>query len=295
MLHLETEAPDWRLVALDAWPLRWPVAGASAHRMGGTYGGENITMDVIPDLLRLESVDTLIHVGSHYDGVDSSQYLGEISQWVAACQTAGVRQLVYLSDCRVYGASPDTPMPVTERAALADGGAYRRLGDAEPKARIPLNITPSPEAMRVAVMRTAMTVGPTGSNPAAAEFFGRNIRVDGHRNPPVQFLHEYDLARSVTTAINHRLGGIYNVAGDGSVFWNEIATILRAAGVKPARPGTERNRQRRGAGLRTQSRNPIVVSTTKFKQAARFRYKYSSANAFRAYCHSVLLEPAGTR
>ena len=297
LLHLESDSPDCRLVALDNAPLRWPIHGVSAHRMGRDYTGENITVDDIPDLLELESVDSLIHVGSHYDGPEPASFLEQAPQWVDASRRAGVRQFIYLSDHRVYGIKPGQPMPVTERAAINPMPAHLRLAHAEPESRGPQNIPAPTTEMSVAVMRTAMTVGPNGASPAAAEFFSRQLRSRGKQNPPLQFLHEYDLARAVIDTINHRLHGIYNLAGDQSISLHDVAracqTALPRANQTGKSPGSGLAPSLKNAGDPT--RHPMVISNAKFKQEAHFRYKYSSGQAFRAYCHSVLMEPDPTR
>ena len=305
LLHLEAEtrgdAPEERrLVSLDHNPLRWPVSRISAHRMGQTYGGEGITLADIPNLLRLESVDTVVYVGSNYDGADAAQHLADAAQWVDAGRAAGVRQFVYLSDYRVYGIKPGHPIPITERAATDRAGAHHRIAAAEPDGASQDNA--DPDTMPIAVLRAAMTVGPGGASPAAQEFLSRRIRAGGKdkgdgkvngkakHNPPLQFLHEHDLARAVSAAIRGRLAGSYNLAGDGTIG-------LRDAAISCDRPahriGSQPEYRRRPAKSGDPARFPVVISATKFKQAAAFKYQYSSERALRAYCSSVLREPEG--
>ena len=312
LLHLEAEtrgdAPEERrLVSLDHNPLRWPVSRISAHRMGQTYGGEGITLADIPNLLRLESVDTVVYVGSNYDGADAAQHLADTAQWVDAGRAAGVRQFVYLSDYRVYGIKPGHPIPITERAATDRAGAHRSIAAAEPDSAgngdgtSPENAA-APDTMPVAVLRAAMTVGPGGANPAAQEFLARrsrtggkdpgkgNSKVKAKHNPPLQFLHEHDLARAVSATIRGRLSGIYNLTGDGTILLRDAAL----AGDRPAyRRGSQPEYHRRPGKSGDPARFPVVISATKFKQAAAFKYQYSSERALRAYCSSVLLEPEG--
>ena len=293
MLHLESEmsqdaADGRRLVSLDNNPLRWPVSRLSAHRMGMAYGGEEITLEAIPDLLRLETVDTVIYVGSNYDGADAAERLAETPQWVAASRAAGVRQFVCLSDYRVYGVKPGHPIPITERAEPDRVGIHRHIAAAEPDCEPPDDATTSDE-MRIAVLRTAMTLGPGGASPAADEFLARRIRAGGKHNPPLQFLHEYDLARAVSVTIRGRLAGIYNLAGDGTICVRDAAL---AGNELSSRPGNWAGLRRCWAGKAGDpTRFPVVISAAKFKQAAGFKYKYSSQRALLSYCSSVLLEP----
>ena len=299
LLHLESEirrddADERRLVALDSNPLRWPVSRISAHRMGPTYSGADLTLDDIPNLLRLESVDTVVYVGSNYDGADAAPHLAETAQWVDAARAAGIRQFVYLSDYRVYGIKPGHPIPITERAAADRNGAHHAIAAAEPAGAAdgaPPDDAAHPDPMPIAILRAAMTVGPGGASPAADEFFARRIRPAGKRksnanakrNPPLQFLHEYDLARAVSATIRGRLAGIYNLTGDGTIFLRDAALADN--------PAARQHRMTGKSGDPT--RFPVVISSTKFKQAAAFKYHYSSERALRAYCSSVLLEPGG--
>ena len=295
LLRLEAEAlqdagEGRRLVSLDNNPLRWPVSRLSAHRMGPTYGGEDITLEAIPNLLRLEAVDTVIYVGSNYDGADAAERLAETTRWVEASRAAGVRQFVCLSDYRVYGIKPGHPIPITERAEPDHSGVHRHIAAAEPDCGEP-GETPPPDGMRIAVLRAAMTLGPGGASPAAAEFLAHRIRADGKHNPPLQFLHEYDLAGAVSATINRRLAGRYNLAGDGTIFLRDAAL---AGHEMLSRPDNRTGGRRRRAGKSDDpTRFPVIISATKFKQAAGFKYKYSSQRALLAYCSSVLLEPGG--
>lgn len=299
LLHLEAEmgqdaSDSRRLVSLDNNPLRWPVGRLSAHRMGPTYGGEDITLDAIPNLLRLESVDTVIYVGSNYDGDDAAERLAETPLWVEASRAAGVRQFVCLSDYRVYGIKPGHPIPITERAEPDRNGIHRHIVAAEPDCGPPDGTSSgntAADAMQVAVLRAAMTLGPGGASPAAAEFLARSGRAGGKHNPPLQFLHEYDLACAVSATIRRRLAGIYNLVGDGTIFMRDAAL---AGSATPPRSGKRGGMRRRRAGKSGDpTRFPVVISAAKFKQAAAFKYKYSSQRALLSYCSSVLLEPGG--
>ncbi len=293
MLHLEAEmsqdaADGRRLVSLDNNPLRWPVSRLSAHRMGMAYGGEEITLEAIPDLLRLETVDTVVYVGSNYDGADAAERLSETPRWVEASRAAGVRQFVCLSDYRVYGIKPGHTIPITERAELDRDGIHGHIAAAEPDCGPPDDAT-TPDAMRIAVLRTAMTLGPGGASPAADEFLARRVRAGGKHNPPLQFLHEYDLACAVSATIKGRLAGVYNLAGDGTICVRDTALAGKELSSRSGNRAVLRSRWGGKSGDPT--RFPVVISAAKFKQAAGFKYKYSSQRALLSYCSSVLLEP----
>ena len=317
LLHLERERPDCWLVAIAERPLRWPVERISTYRLAQNRVGGILTMSDIPDfmqqkawdmflegheltaadmpdVLQLEGVDSLIHVGSYYDGPNPEQFCADANLWLRAARIAGVRQFVYLSDVRVYGVNADTPIPITEQTATNPSRQHSYLAEAEPilparaddEASVP---TPGDDdGMKVAVLRTAMSVSTNHASPAADELLLPAVTANRKRSFPLQFLHQHDLARAIEQAIKHRLDGVFNVAGDGVVDSVDILEWCRNAGL-PRLAGANRLRNSSGKQL---SKHPLIVSSAKFKQSAGFRFKYSSARAIRAYCHSVLLEPS---
>ncbi len=314
LLYLEKERPDCWLVAIAERPLRWPVERISTYRLaqnrvGGILTmsdipdfmqqkawdmflqGHELTVADIPDVLQLEGVDSLIHVGSYYDGPNPEQFCADAQIWLRAARIAGVCQFIYLSDVRVYGANADNPIPVTERTSTNPNRQHRYLADAEPAAAD----DGSPAAangdaddeMKVAVLRTAMSVSANHASPAADELLLPAVTANRKRSFPLQFLHEHDLARAIERVITQRLDGVFNVAGDGVVDSLDILEWCRVPGL-PRHAGAGRSFNSVGRQL---SKHPLIMSSAKFKQSAGFRFKYSSARAIRAYCHSVILEP----
>ena len=318
LLHLERERPDCWLVAIAERPLRWPVERISTYRLaqnrvGGILTmsdipdfmqqkawdmfleGHELTIADIPDVLQLEAVDALIHLGSYYDGPNPEQFCADAQLWLRAARIAGVRQFIYLSDVRVYGANADNPIPITERTSTNPSRQHRYLADAEPALPTAADDespaaanSDADDAMNVVVLRTAMSVSANHASPAADELLLPAVTANRKRSFPLQFLHQHDLARSIEQAISRDLNGVFNVAGDGVVDSLDILEWCRNPGL-PRHAGSSRLR---GAVGRQLSKHPLIVSSAKFKQAAEFRFKYSSARAIRAYCHSVLLEPA---
>ena len=317
LLHLERERPDCWLVAIAERPLRWPVERISTYRLAQNREGDTLTMyDIpdfmqqkawdmflegheltiadIPDVLQLEATDSLVHVGSYYDGPNPEQFCADAHRWLRAARLAGVRQFIYLSDVRVYGANADNPVPITERTAKNPSRQHRYLAEAEPTFAAAGDGAATVEAsvdadddMRVTVLRTALSVSANHASPAAEELLLPAVTANRKRSFPLQFLHQHDLARAIEQAIEHRLHGVFNVAGDGVVDSLDILEWCRVPGL-PRHAGSGRSFNSVGRQL---SRHPLIVSSAKFKQFARFQFKYSSARAIRAYCHSVLLEP----
>ena len=317
LLHLEAERPDYWLVAIADRPMRWPVERVSSYRLaqnrvGGTFTLADIpdvmqskawdlfserrelTMAEMPDVLQLENVDSIVHVGSHYDGPDAEAFIERTSRWVDAARIAGVRQFVHLSDIRTYGIGKNNPIPVTERSGANPAAQHRYLVTAEPALPPPDGppIPPmpgveDPNAMRVAILRTAMSVGPGSSSPVVDELFYPAMNAGRKHEFPIQLVHQHDLARAVEATISRQLNGIFNIVGDGVVSSKEMLGMCEdSVAARSGRAG----RLRRSVGAEL-AKYPLIVSANKFKQQAKFKFKYSSVRAARVFCHTVLLEP----
>ena len=308
MAHLELAWPDCWFVPIDTQPLRWPVKRVSAYRMDRRDRGETFHIDNIPevmqakafdelvearrltmadiaDTLDLERVDAVIHVGSHYDGPDREQFLNNAAHWIRSCRMAAVRQLVYLSDVRVYGAGSANPIPLTERSRPGPASEHQVLLDAE-SALLDHSIEPSSDAdLRVAVLRSAMSVGPISSSPVADELLWPAVTSHRNRSIPIQLVHQHDLMRAVQFALFHQLHGVYNVASRGIVGSKDVLDMFQKGTTFKA----HRSKRYGRSVTRGMGKHPLIVSDAKFRQAAKFEAKYSSEQAARAYCHSYLL------
>ncbi len=309
LMELEAALPDCQLVAIDNYPLVQPVKRISAYRMEPNRTGAILTIDDIPevmqlrawdmvndnrrltmadvaDVFHLESVDSVVHVGSLYDRPNHEQFVSDTKNWVQACRMAGVSQLVYLSDIRVYGTKRENPIPLTERYDPSPVEEHRFLLDAELQLQQGFGEAASSGNLNVAILRSAMAAGPSGCTPATDELLWSAVVSNRNRGIPIQLVHQHDLTRAVQFAIFHQLSGVYNVASRGVVDSKSVLDMCRHVTAINA----NRSKRRDGSATRGMGKHPLIVSDTKFRQAAKFEASYSSEQAARAYCHSYLLE-----
>ncbi len=309
LTHLETALPHCQLVAIDDYPLVRPVRRVSAYRMEPNRTGAILTIDDIPevmqlkawdlvldnrrltiadapDVFHLESVNSVVHVGSYYDRANSVAFLEDAQHWAQACRFAEVSQFVYVSDVRVYGVGSKTPVPVTENFLGEPAPEHRHLLDVESNLLQGSRESAAGENLKVAILRSAMSVGPTGSSPVADELLWGALASGRNGDLPVQLLHHHDLSTAVELAITRQLDGIYNVAGNGVVRTRAFRDMSKnGAGSVRRAPKRSPSRNRR------LTKHPLIASDAKLRQATGFKAKYSSEQAARAYCHSFLLEP----
>lgn len=152
-----------------------------------------------------------------------------------AAGAVGVRHVVYPSSAMVYGAWPDNPVPLTEEAVLRPNPGFVYAAQKAEVERLLGEWRTGHPGVTAAVLRPAAS-----PNAASGTWLGRvwrgalRIRVRG-AFPPVQYLHEDDLAGAVALALRRRLDGTFNVAPDGWIGGEEALALV--PGLRVALPG----------------------------------------------------------
>ena len=115
-------------------------------------------------------------------------------------------------------------------------------------------------------------------------------------DPLLQFVEEDDVVRSIEFATNHRIPGIFNVAGDSRVPWSEVAAMCgkRLAPMPPI--ATEWAAT--PLGLIGVELPPELLQLLRYGRgadnrrlkAAGFEYRYTSAGAVESFARALRLQ-----
>ena len=81
--------------------------------------------------------------------------------------------------------------------------------------------------MNVTVLRSCVVMGPGADNFVTRAFFKPVLLGVMGYNPPLQFLHEDDLAKLLHMLIMEPHPGTYNVAGEGVVHYKRMVQLSR--------------------------------------------------------------------
>ena len=287
-----------KLVAIDIQPLAFPIHNIAAYRRDVTQPIDNALLE--------HQVSTLVHLAFTTRRGRNRREVNEIRETnlkalktvLESCVRAGVKHVVYLSSHTVYGAHADNPIPLTVRSPL-------RL---QPDLSYGYDIFLSEQALRefaerqggtkVTILRSCMVLGPNAGNYVTQAFFRRWLLEVENQNPPLQFVYEDDVARVLNIVIQRGIAGVFNVAGDGVVFYREMADIINSRMVSlpsflayPLVQLTWNLRIQRdftAAGLNL-VRYPMVISTGTLKQATGYKFWHTSMDALKAYANTKLL------
>ena len=213
-----------------------------------------------------------------------------------ASREAGVKHIVYLSSTSVYGAHADNPTLLTETdpARPIEGFQYSQDKVAA-ESRLLEFAARNPEAV-VTILRTCPIMGPNADNFIANAFKKPILPAIGSADPPMQFLHEDDLSRTVALCLGHRPKGIYNVAGEGSIAWIEMIRMIKRPVIKlPAAVWYPLTSAAWYLGLQNDSpacgldfiRFPWSASTEKIKAALGIEFRHTSRSAWEAYATAM--------
>ena len=290
--ELENQQRVPKVMAIDTKPL-------SSSSQNVVFDQTNV-IGLEATAFRGQGVTTVVHLafnfgpGRNANEVDRIRRanLAGVDSVLNACQGANVTNLIYLSSHTVYGASPDNPVPITELAALrpASGLQYaRNKGLCEAQVREFAQDNPQ---INVTILRCCMVMGRGTDNQVPRAFFKPvMVGVKGY-DPPLQFVHEDDLAGLLHLLIMTPYPGIFNVAGDGVISYTDVVRLAKrrlimvpSVVVYPLVQlawtlGVQKEAPAVGLDF---VRYPVVVSTAKLKIETGFKFHHSSEEALLAY------------
>jgi len=295
---LEDEEDISKLVAIDTLPPAVPIRNMAAYRT-------NVT-EPIDDALTQHNVSTVVHLafiarrGRNRQEVDSIREtnLAALGSVLESSARAGVNHIVYLSSHTVYGAHADNPVPLTDEAPLRPIPDFPYGYDKFLSEQMLQEFQETHPDIAVTILRSCMVLGPSAGNYITKAFFRPWLLGVLDYDPPLQFVYEDDLARILTIVIQRRLPGVFNVAGDGVVFYTEFAQMIKsrlinlpsflAYGLAQLSWNLHIQRESTSCGLDL-VRYPMVLSTGKLHQATGYRFWHTSMETLSAFANSGLL------
>ncbi|MEW5947740.1 MAG: NAD-dependent epimerase/dehydratase family protein [bacterium] len=256
--------------------------------------------------LESERIDTVVHLAFALNVFSPDRKIRDVNivgtrNLLDCCVKAGVRKFVLASSTTVYGAFPENDEPFTEDvpARMTQGLFYTRdkveIEDMVEEYRRNHGDT------RFVIIRPSVITGPSMGN--ILSFLLRVVRLipaPVFQNPPLQFVHEDDLARATRLLMERECEGIYNVTGDGGVPYRDVIHICGGTPVLVPRgilAGAARRIERLRltppiAGFVDLISYPWEVSNGKIKRDFNFAFRYTSREALLEFARRI---PGGAR
>jgi UDP-glucose 4-epimerase len=196
----------------------------------------------------------------------------------------------------VYGSSPKDPYWFREtdrRVSPPKSRVERSLLEVEGYVRDFARDNPH---VCLSLLRFSNVIGPDLETPITKALSLPFVPKVAGFDPRFQLVHEDDVVSAILFALEQRIPGIFNVAGDGQIPWSEVMAIAGKRGIPmpPFGIGTATEPLRR-LGLVEFPPELIEllkygrgIDNRRFKEAG-FRYRYTSAGAVEAFVKALRL------
>ena len=253
------------------------------------------------DLFAQEGADSAVHLAfvlkpTRRKGEARLVNVRGTQHFIDACRSSGVQHVLYFGSASAYGAHPDNPVPLTEDSPLRPNLKFQYSREKAETDRMFQSYAALDTHVAVTLLRGCVVIGPGGARSIGSKMFQRvMLRTAGH-DPEVQYLHEEDLMDLLVMALERRLPGIFNVAGDGILRYSDVARLAHRPMVAVPRGMLAALMNATWAlGLQSESPSagldfiayPWVVSNERLKRETGFSYRYSSEEAVAAYAKTL--------
>lgn len=201
------------------------------------FGSQKVTFQPIDvrqpmgDIFADSGVDTVVHLAYVMNpGRDRRAAwrvnVGGTANLLESCANSKVEQICYLGSTSVYGAHPDNPDCLTEDSPLRPLPGFQYSEDKAEAEALLSEFADSRPDVGVTILRVCPVFGPHADNFIASAFNKPFlVGVRGY-DPPMQFIHEDDLVASVLHCLEKRVSGTFNLAGEGTIQWSEMAEVF---------------------------------------------------------------------
>ena len=130
------------------------------------------------------------------------------SNVLAACEAAGVRRIVLTSSATVYGGHPDNDEELGEESPVRPPPGFGYAEDKADCERLFHDYAGRHEESVVSVLRACVVMGPNARN-FITEALEKPLLIGvGRADPPMQFVHEDDMASILARFVLERRPGV---------------------------------------------------------------------------------------
>jgi UDP-glucose 4-epimerase len=194
---------------------------------------EFIRHDVRDDMYSLiaeRDIDWAIHAAFILPPLHDKTLMENINingtrRFLAACEKAKVNQILHCSSTTAYGFHEDNPPLLTEESPLRGNDDFTYSKNKKELEFICREFRESHPDICCTVVRPCFVVGPGFENPLS-RYLQKKIVPLPSRTAPFQFIHEDDLVEIIYRLLSGRKDGVYNLAADGTMTFDEMLAIL---------------------------------------------------------------------
>ena len=263
---------------------------------------ERDVREPVDDIIKGEGIDTIAHMAWILPPIHDKSLMEDINKEgtkniLDASVRGGVRHLLYTSSTTAYGFHPDNDFPLTEESPLRGNDDFTYSKNKKEIEGVMARFSDEHPEITLTILRPSFVVGPGFKNPLATHLRKKLVMIL-RKGAPFQYVHEDDLLDVMLLVLKGEKGGIYNVAGEGTI---TFVTMIRMLGNIPIRlpfpliyplnnvawylrlkfltefPSTGLNMMR----------YPWIASSEKLISETGYKFKYDTMGAFKDFARYV--------
>jgi UDP-glucose 4-epimerase len=254
------------------------------------------------DIFTSNDIDTVVHAAYVLPPIHNKNLMEDINKGgtnnvLKASAKAGVKQVLYTSSTTAYGFYPDNDRPLTEESPLRGNGDMTYAKNKKEIEAIMAQFIKEHPDIIVSILRPCFVVGPGFKNPLA-EHLKKKLVLLPSNGRQFQYVHEDDVTDVSLMLLEKRIGGIFNVTGDGTMSFSEMTKILGNIRIPLPWPIIYPLNNlawflRLGFITKFPSPamrlmvNPWIASSEKLKRETGYVFKYDTKSAFEDFARSV--------
>ncbi|MEK6606322.1 MAG: NAD-dependent epimerase/dehydratase family protein [Myxococcota bacterium] len=287
--HLAEDASIDQIVAIDVAPPRVEVPKRKValrdvtEPMDDLFAGADAAVHLawvlnpIKDTARMTAVN-----------------LGGTRRFLEACARARVPRVLLASSATAYGARKENPVPLPESYPVDPAQPFQYAREKAIMEGLARGFSDTHPGVTLMVVRPCIVIGPHVHNFISRAMSRPVVALVDGLDPPVQLVHEDDVARALYALTLRGPAGTYNIGAEGLMTTREMASLLGARVLDVSRRTA---RLVAGVGWRLGIRSvsetppdmidflryPWVVDGAKLRGAIGFEYGWDSRAALESY------------
>ncbi len=227
--ELAERARAGKLGAVVAADIRPPDALPS----GITFVRHDVRDSGLDAVLQQHGITVVVHLASIVTPPKGSTRAFEDSvdvegtrRVLEACVAAGVRRIVVTSSGAAYGYHADNPVGLRESDPIRGNERFAYSWHKRLVEETLAHYAQTHPALEQVIFRVGTILGATVNNQITALFERKRLLAIRGSASPFVFIHDRDVVGCLVRAVDAPVTGIFNVAGDGALTIDDIATLL---------------------------------------------------------------------
>ncbi|MBK06438.1 MAG: epimerase [Deltaproteobacteria bacterium] len=248
------------------------------------------------EVFRTTKPDAVIHMATVTYLTDRAEEryrinLGGTRAIFRHCDNYDVKHTVFVGRHTYYGAAPDAPMYHTEDDPPMAVSTFPELADLVAADLFAGSAMWRYQDMTTAVLRLCYILGPSKKGTLANYLKGPRVPTALGFDPLYQFIHEDDAAAAICVALEHKVHGVYNIAGPQPIPLSALIRFTERTHV----PIPERwfnnfqgkfGLSRLPKGSLNHIKYPVVVSSEAFREATGFAHSFDEVQTMQSFLWS---------